>query len=103
MKYGNTGTPVTMDMGMFKVFYREPICGGNRLYQVKVGTLMDAVASFNLHMGGFDTPLSVERIDISGEMTHRWNLDGRYGIPRLVQTTSSYRRRVRKSRRKARL
>ena len=73
-----------MDMGMFKVFYREPICGGNRLYQVKVGTLMDAVASFNLHKGGFDTPLSVERIDISGDMTHRWNLDGRYGTPRLV-------------------
>ena len=73
-----------MDMGMFKVFYREPLLGGNRIYQAKVGTLMDAVASFNLHMGGFDTPLSVERIDISGDMTHRWNLDGRYGTPRLV-------------------
>ena len=98
MSYG-----IMLDRGMFKVSYREPNCGGNRLYQVKVGTLMDAVASFNLHVGGFDTPLSVERIDISGVMTHRWNLDGRYAIPRLVQTTSSYRRRVRKSRRKARL
>ena len=73
-----------LDRGMFKVFYREPHCGGNRIYQAKVGTLMDAVASFNLHVGGFDTPLSVERIDISGDMTHRWNLDGRYGTPRLV-------------------
>ena len=93
--YGNTGTPVTMDMGMFKVSYREPNCGGNRLYQVKVGTLMDAVASFNLHMGGFDTPLSVEHIDMTGEMTHRWNLDGRYAVPRLVGGTSSDRPRRR--------
>ena len=86
-----------MDMGMFKVFYREPICGGNRLYQVKVGTLMDAVASFNLHMGGFDTPLSVERIDISGEMTHRWNLDGRYSVPRLVGGSNTVVRRDRRN------
>ena len=74
---------------MFKVSYREPHSGGNRLYQVKVGTLMDAVASFNLHVGGVDTPLSVERIDISGEMTHRWNLDGRYSVPRLVGGSST--------------
>ena len=83
MSYG-----IMLDRGMFKVSYREPHSGGNRLYQVKVGTLMDAVASFNLHVGGFDTPLSVERIDISGEMTHRWNLDGRYSVPRLVGGSS---------------
>ena len=99
--YGNTGTPVTMDMGMFKVFYREPNCGGNRLYQVKVGTLMDAVASFNLHMGGFDTPLSVERIDMSGEMSHRWNLDGRYAVPRLVGGSVTTTRRTHRNRRRA--
>ena len=84
MSYG-----IMLDRGMFKVSYREPHSGGNRLYQVKVGTLMDAVASFNLHVGGFDTPLSVERIDISGEMTHRWNLDGRYSVPRLVGGSST--------------
>ena len=84
MSYG-----IMLDRGMFKVSYREPHCGGNRIYQVKVGTLMDAVASFNLHVGGFDTPLSVERIDISGEMTHRWNLDGRYSVPRLVGGSST--------------
>ena len=84
MSYG-----IMLDRGMFKVSYREPHCGGNRIYQVKVGTLMDAVASFNLHKGGFDTPLSVERIDISGEMTHRWNLDGRYSVPRLVGGSST--------------
>ena len=84
MSYG-----IMLDRGMFKVSYREPHSGGNRLYQVKVGTLMDAVASFNLHVGGFNTPLSVERIDISGEMTHRWNLDGRYSVPRLVGGSST--------------
>jgi hypothetical protein len=78
---------------MWKVHYREPLLGGNRVYQAKVGTLMDAVASFNLHKGGFDTPLSVERIDMSGEMTHRFNLDSRYGTPRLVGGTSCDRRR----------
>ena len=83
MSYG-----IMLDRGMFKVSYREPHSGGNRLYQLKVGTLMDAVACFNLHKGGFDTPLSVERIDISGEMTHRWNLDGRYSVPRLVGGSS---------------
>ena len=99
--YGNTGTPITLDMGMFKVFYREPLLGGNRLYQAKVATLMDAVASFNLHKGGFDTPLSVERIDMSGEMTHRWNLDGRYSVPRLVGGTVTDRpRRQRRSTRR---
>ena len=77
-----------LDRGMFKVFYREPHSGGNRIYQAKVATLMDAVASFNLHVGGFDTPLSVERIDISGVMTHRGNLDGRYSVPRLVGGSS---------------
>ena len=84
MSYG-----VMLDRGMFRVSYREPNCGGNRIYQAKVGTLMDAVASFNLHVGGFDTPLSVERIDTFGVMTHRWNLDGRYSVPRLVGGTSS--------------
>ena len=83
MSYG-----IMLDRGMFKVSYREPHSGGNRIYQAKVATLMDAVASFNLHVGGFDTPLSVERIDISGEMTHRWNLDGRYSVPRLVGGSS---------------
>ena len=99
--YGNTGTPITMDLGIFKVFYREPNCGGNRIYLAKVATLMDAVASFNLHKGGFNTPLTVERIDMTGEMSHRWNLDGRYSVPRLVggSSTERRRRRTRRARR----
>ena len=84
MTYG-----IMLDRSVWEINYREPICGGNRVFLAKVATLMDAVASFNLHVGGFDTPLSVERIDISGEMTHRWNLDGRYSVPRLVGGSST--------------
>ena len=32
----------------------------------------------------FATPLSIERHDTFGNMTHRWNMDGRYSVPRLV-------------------
>ena len=108
--YGNTGTPITMDMGGFNILYREPICGGNRRSFHKTDTMLNAVAEFNTleHTSmsngkPFATPLTIERLDVFGNMTHRWNMDGRYAIPRLVQTTSSYRRRVRKARREARL
>ena len=94
MTYG-----IMLDRSVWEINYREPICGGNRVFLAKVATLMDAVASFNLHKGGFDTPLSVERIDMSGEMTHRWNLDGRYSVPRLVGGTSTERRQRRRTRR----
>ena len=89
--YGNTGTPITMDMGGFHIQYREPILGGARRSFHKTATLMDAVAEFNtlVHTSmsegkPFATPLSVERMDIFGNITHRWNLDGRYSVPRLV-------------------
>ena len=89
--YGNTGTPITMDMGGFNITYREPILGGTRRSFHKTATLMDAVAEFNTltHTSmsegkPFATPLSVERMDIFGNMTHRWNMDGRYSVPRLV-------------------
>ena len=81
--YGNTGTPITMDMGCFKIYYREPICGGNRLYlSAHTATLMDAVAEFNLLKGGFDTPLRVERFDTFGNHSDTWTMDGRYDVPR---------------------
>ena len=90
--YGNTGTPITMDMGGFHIFYREPINGGARRSFHKTRTMLNAVAEFNtlertsLSPEGlpFDTPLSIERHDIFGNMTHRWNMDGRYSVPRLV-------------------
>ena len=47
---------------------------------------MNAMAVFNAmdSTSGFDTPVTVERRDVFGNMTHRWNMDGRYGVPRLV-------------------
>ena len=84
--YGNTGTPITMDMGGFHIFYREPINGGSRRSFHKTDTMLNAVAEFNTleRTSGFDTPLSIERMDVFGNMTHRWNMDGRYSVPRLV-------------------
>jgi hypothetical protein len=54
---------------------------------------MDAVAEFNLLKGGFDTPLTVERYGIEGKLTHRWNMDGRYGVPRCTVETNHHSRR----------
>ena len=90
--YGNCGdTPITMDMGGFHIFYREPICGGNRRSFHKTATMLNAVAEFNtlertsMSEGKpFATPLTIERLDVFGNMTHRWNMDGRYSVPRLV-------------------
>ena len=83
LSYGNTGTPVTMNMGGFKIQYREPICGGNRVFlSTRTATVMDAVAEFNLIKGGFDTPLRVERYNFDGKLTDVFNMDGRYGVPR---------------------
>ena len=47
---------------------------------------MSALAGFNAmeSTSGCDTPVTVERRDVFGNMTHRWNMDGRYGVPRLV-------------------
>ena len=82
--YGNTGTPITMDMGGFRISYREPICGGNRMAFHKTDTLLNAVAEFNTiqRTSGFDTPLRIERMDVFGNHTDTWPMDGRYGVPR---------------------
>ena len=90
--YGNTGTPITMDMGGFNIFYREPILGGNRRSFHKTATMLGAVGEFNslertsLTPEGlpFATPLTIERLDVFGNITHKWNMDGRYDVPRLV-------------------
>ena len=82
--YGNTGTPITMDMGGFYIYYREPILGGNRQSFHKTSTMLQAVAEFNTleRTSGFDTPLRIERHDIFGNMTDVWTMDGRYSVPR---------------------
>ena len=91
LSYGNTGTPITMDMGGFEILYREPICGGNRRSFHKTATMLNAVAEFNtlertsMSEGKpFSTPLTIKRLDIFGNITHKWNMDGRYDVPRLV-------------------
>ena len=87
--YGNTGTPITMDMGGFRIYYREPILGGNRQSFHKTSTMLNAVAEFNTleHTSmsegkPFETPLRIERHDIFGNHTHTWTMDGRYSVPR---------------------
>ena len=82
--YGNTGTPITMDMGGWNISYREPICGGNRKAFLKEATLLQAVAVFNTleRTSGFDTPLRIERFDTFGNHTDTWTMDGRYDVPR---------------------
>ena len=83
-----------IDEGCFKILYREPILGGARTFlSAHTATLMDAVAEFNLIKGGFDTPLTVERYGIEGNLTHRWNMDGRYSVPRCVVETDRHSRR----------
>ena len=86
--YGNTGTPITMDMGGFEILYREPNCGGNRRAFHKTSTMLQAVAEFNTieRTSGFDTPLRITRNDIFGNRTHTWTMDGRYDTPRLIGT-----------------
>ena len=71
------------DKGCFKIFYREPELGGNRLFlSTRTATVMDAVAEFNLIKGGFDTPLRVERYNFDGKLTDFFNMDVRYDVPR---------------------
>ena len=97
--YGNTGTPITMDMGGFNIQYRDPHCGGNRASFHKTDTMLNAVAEFNTleRTSGFDTPLRIERMDIFGNKTHTWTMDGRYSVPRLIQSAEDdYRRSERR-------
>ena len=104
--YGNTGTPITMDMGGFKIFYREPILGGNRSSFHKTSTMLQAVAEFNLleSTSGFDTPLRIERFDTFGNHSDTWTMDGRYSVPRSHNghPGEPYKRRTSRSRRSRR-
>ena len=104
--YGNTGTPITMDMGGFYIYYREPILGGNRSSFHKTSTMLQAVAEFNTleTTSGFDTPLRIERHDIFGNHTDTWTMDGRYDVPRAKNGNPGepYRRRDNRNQRRYR-
>ena len=73
-----------MDMGGWNIYYCEPHCGGNRMAFLKESTLLQAVAVFNTleRTSGFDTPLRIERMDVFGNHTDTWTMDGRYDVPR---------------------
>ena len=72
-----------IDKGCFKIYFRDPISTGNRLFlSTRTATVMDAVAEFNLIKGGFDTPLRVERYNFDGKLTDVFTMDGRYDVPR---------------------
>ena len=78
--YVNCGdTPITMDMGCFKIQYRNHL-GGNRLGIFKTGTAEEARQEFNaIHGGEVDeTPLRIERISTFGEHTHTWTCDNNW-------------------------
>jgi len=100
--YGNTGTPITMDMGGWNIFYMRD--GIEQRSFLKEGTLLNTVAVFNSldRTSGFDTPLRIERLDIFGNHTDTWTMDGRYSVPCHVisksRTRGNSRRRHNRSR-----
>jgi hypothetical protein len=85
--YGNTGTPITMNMGGWRITYHMDS-------EVKTAffceaTLMNAVAVFNSldRTTGFDAgTLTIDRIDTFGNLTDTYTQEGRYGIPHSVRS-----------------
>jgi hypothetical protein len=71
--YGNTGTPITMDMGGFYCYYRNNL-GGARTAFFKVSDHNEARDEvLNMYGGEIDiSPLKVERIDTFGNHTHTY-------------------------------
>ena len=102
--YGNTGTPITMNMGGWRITYTQD-------GEIKVGffceaTLSNAVHVFNSldHTTGFNAgTLTIDRIDTFGNLTDTFTQEGRYGIPHNVKSLSRirYRRRTRAYKRRA--
>ena len=71
--YGNTGTPITMDMGGFYCYYRNNL-GGARTAFFKVSDHNEARNEvLNMYGGNIDeSPLKVERHDVFGNHTHTY-------------------------------
>ena len=94
--YGNTGTPITMNMGGWRITYTQD-------GEIKVGffceaTLSDAVHVFNSldHTSGFDAgTLTIDRIDTFGNLTDTFIQDGRYAVPHNVASLRNTHRRRR--------
>ena len=97
--YGNTGTPITMDMGGFRIQYRNAL-GGNREAFFKTSDHNEARQEFNAILGGDldETPLRIERFDIFGNHTHTWTCDNNWDSCLRLQWTArdEYERRERR-------
>ncbi len=97
--YGNTGTPITMNMGGWRITYHQD-------GEIKAGffceaTLSDAVHVFNSlgHTTGFDAgTLTIDRIDTFGNLTDTFTQEGRYAVPHNVRSlNNTHRRRARRA------
>ena len=85
--YGNTGTPITMNMGGWRITYHKD--GEITSSFFCEATLMNAVAVFNSldSTTGFDAgPLCIDRIDTFGNLTDTYTMEGRYGVPHNVRS-----------------
>ena len=71
--YGNTGTPITMDMGGFWCYYRNNLGGARQSFH-KVSDHNEARDEvLNLYGGTIDiSPIKVERHDVFGNHTHTY-------------------------------
>ena len=97
--YGNTGTPITMDMGGWRITYTQD--GKIKVGTFNEATLSNAVHVFNSldHTTGFDAgTLTIDRIDTFGNLTDTFIQDGRYGVPHNVASLrNTHRRRARRA------
>ena len=85
--YGNTGTPITMNMGGWRIIYNKD--GEIKSSFFCEATLMNAVAVFNSldSTTGFDAgTLTIDRIDTFGNLTDTYTMEGRYGVPHNVRS-----------------
>ena len=102
--YGNTGTPITLNLGGWRITYTQD--GEIKVAHFNEATLSDAVHVFNSldHTTGFNSgTLTIDRIDTFGNLTDTFTQEGRYGIPHNIKSLSRirYRRRTRAYKRRA--
>ena len=94
--YGNTGTPITMNMGGWRIIYHKD--GEIKSSFFCEATLMNAVAVFNTldSTTGFDAGmLTIDRIDTFGNLTDTYTMEGRYGVPHSVRSMRNTHKRRR--------
>ena len=102
--YGNTGTPITLNLGGWRITYTQD--GEIKVAHFNEATLSDAVHVFNSldHTTGFNSgTLTIDRLDTFGKLTDTFTQEGRYAVPHNVKSLSRirYRRRTRAYKRRA--